>query len=614
MLIHDAFNSIGVTLAVMRRMFLNRDFRYVGRCRSLAEYRREPVSGDRFAGNVARQIADLPWFVRNATIKLLLGTGLRPLTRLLGHRGGCINDWPPSVGEWTRTKMIHRPCRRALALTAACLVLAAACSGGGDHGRSSTPSSTQKAKPATTGATSTTGTPQRRPNIIMLMTDDQTLEAMRVLPKVKRLLADEGTTFTHSFASYPLCCPSRATYLTGQYAHNHGVLFNSPPYGGFQEFHNQSTTLPVALQQAGYRTIHIGKYLNGYGRENATEVPPGWSDWHASVDPSTYTYFGYTLNNNGKLHKYGHRARDYQTDVYAGKAEAAIKDAAHRKEPFFLNVAFTAPHGAVAETDGCKLGFGCATIPTPTPAPRYEHKFDHERLPRPPSFDEKDMSDKPAIMQRHRVFYIKTAEQITNNYRRELDSLQSVDDAVERVVKALRDTKQLDNTVIMFTSDNGFFHGEQRISFGKFLVYEPSVRVPLVIRGPGLGRGLSNDTLVANIDLAPTILELAQATPLRQMDGRSLVPLMNGSEARFDRSILLESGPGGGPFSPVYHAVRTPRYVYVEYDTGDRELYDLQADPYELDNRVADPAMAQVELDLAVQLGRLKSCAGPSCS
>ena len=509
--------------------------------------------------------------------------------------------------------MIHRPCRRALALTAACLVLAAACSGGGDHGRSSTPSSTQKAKPATTGATSTTGTPQRRPNIVVLMTDDQTQEAMRVLPKVKRLLADEGTTFTHSFSSYPLCCPSRATYLTGQYAHNHGVLNNHPPYGGFQEFHDQSTTFPVALQQAGYRTIHIGKYLNGYGLKNPTEIPPGWSDWQASVDPSTYFYFGYTLNENGKLHKYSHRARDYQTDVYARKADAAISNAAKRNKPFFLNVAFTAPHGAVPETAGPST-LSPGTIPTPTPAPRYRHKFDHEPLPRPPSFDEQDMSDKPAFMQRRGVFYIKIAERIANNYRRELDSLQSVDDAVDRIVKTLRDTKQLDNTVIIFTSDNGFFHGEHRMPFGKFLVYEPSVRVPLVIRGPGLGRGLSNDTLVANIDLAPTILDLAGATPLRLPDGRSLVPLMNGSEASFDRPILLESGPGGGPFTPVYHAVRTPRYVYVEYDTGDRELYDLQADPYELDNRVADPAMAQVELDLAVQLGRLKSCAGPSCS
>jgi N-acetylglucosamine-6-sulfatase len=452
-----------------------------------------------------------------------------------------------------------------------------------------------------------------RPNIVVLMTDDQTQEAMRVLPKVKQLLADEGTTFTHSFSSYPLCCPSRVTYLTGQYAHNHGVLFNHPPYGGFDKFRHQDTTFPVALQKAGYRTIHIGKYLNGYGLKDPTGIPPGWSDWHASVDPSTYRYFDYTLNNNGTLHKYGRSAQDYQTDVYTRMAEAAIKDAAHRSEPFFLNVAFLAPHAAVPETAGpAKLLPG--TIPTPTPAPRYLHTFDREPFPRPPSFDEKDMSDKPKFLQRRPVFYPKVGERIADNYRRELETLQSVDDAVDGIVRTLRETKQLDNTVILFTSDNGFFHGEHRIQWGKFFVYEPSVRVPLVIRGPGMGRGLSNDTLVANIDLAPTILALAHATPLRRMDGRSLVPLLDGSAKSFDRPILLESGPGGGALNPVYHAIRTPRYVYVEYDTGDRELYDLQVDPYELDNRASDPAMAPVRTELAAKLAQLKSCAGRSCS
>jgi N-acetylglucosamine-6-sulfatase len=435
---------------------------------------------------------------------------------------------------------------------------------------------------------------------------------MRVLSKAERLLAAEGTTFSNSFASYPLCCPSRATYLTGQYAHNHGVLFNHPPNGGYQDFYGQDTTFPVALQRAGYTTIHIGKYLNGYGLMDSTEVPPGWSDWQASIDPSTYMYFGYTLNVNGTPREYGRDNADYQTDVYAQKAEAAIKRAAGRKEPFFLDVAFTAPHAAVPETDQADASPG--TIATPVPAARHAGEFELEPLPKPPSFDEQDMSDKPAFMQYRPLFDSKVDEEIATNYRRELESLLSVDDAVVRVIRALRDAGELDETIVIFTSDNGMFHGEHRIQFGKFLVYEPSVRVPLIIRGPRMARGVTNTSLVANVDLAPTILDFAKAEPLRTVDGRSLVPLMSGSSTRFDRSIVLESGPNGGPLLPVYHAVRTQRYVYVEYETGDRELYDLQVDPYELDNRSGDPAIAQVERDLAARLARLRDCAGSACT
>jgi N-acetylglucosamine-6-sulfatase len=209
---------------------------------------------------------------------------------------------------------------------------------------------------------------QRRPNVIVLMTDDQTVESMRAMRKVDRLLARQGATFTQSIVSFPLCCPSRATFLTGQYAHNHRVLSNVPPSGGYTKL-DHSTALPVWLRRGGYHTVHIGKYLNGYGVARPREVPPGWSEWYASVDPSTYRYIDFTLNENGTLRRYRRRF-NYQTDVYARKAAEVIRRRAPRRQPFFLHVGFTAPHsGAPRELDDPPA------LKTPAPAPRHRDRF-----------------------------------------------------------------------------------------------------------------------------------------------------------------------------------------------------------------------------------------------
>src|SRR5262245_3724595 len=231
-----------------------------------------------------------------------------------------------------------------------------------------------------------------RPNVVVLMTDDQTVESMRVMPNVKTLLADQGVTFDNSFVSYSLCCPSRATYLTGQYAHNHGVWGNAAPNGGYYKL-DSTNTLPVWLSRAGYQTMHIGKYLNGYGTRNAREVPPGWGLWYGSVDPTTYRYDTFTLNENGTTVNYGTGVANYQTDVYARKAVSLIAGRAADPRPFFLSVAFLAPHAGGPRDPDDPAGQG-----TPSPAPRHRNLFRTQPLPTPPSFNEADVSDKPAAI------------------------------------------------------------------------------------------------------------------------------------------------------------------------------------------------------------------------
>ncbi len=319
-----------------------------------------------------------------------------------------------------------------------------------------------------------------RPNVVVIMTDDQTAASLRVMANVRRLLAERGTTFTRSFTVYPQCCPSRASVLTGQYAHNHGVLGNSPPAGGYVKL-DHSNTLPVWLEDAGYHTAHIGKYLNGYGAGDPLEIPPGWSEWRGSVDPSTYRYTGYTLNEEGTLSTYA----GYQTDVYAAKAVNVIERRAPLARPFFLSVAFLAPHsGAPADPDDPGAG-----IVTPSPAPRHRDAFSSEPLPTPPSFNEADVSDKPAGISGRVLLPPARIAAIRENYQQELESLLAVDQAVARIIGALRESGELANTFVIFTSDNGFFHGEHRIAQGKNLPYEPAIRVPLVVRGPGVPAG-----------------------------------------------------------------------------------------------------------------------------
>lgn len=441
-----------------------------------------------------------------------------------------------------------------------------------------------------------------RPNVVVFMTDDQNVSSLAVMPNVKALLANAGTTFNNSFVTYPLCCPSRATYLTGQYPHNHGVLFNTAPDGGYYKLRG-GETLPVWLSRAGYQTAHIGKYLNGYGTQDPLEIPPGWGEWYGSVDPSTYRMWGYTLNENGTLVTYGQDAVEdpalYQTDVYARKAVNYINRKAPGEAPFFLSVAPLAPHteGGWAASNGNR---------NPRPAPRHRGTFADATLPRPASFNELDVSDKPAHIRALPLLDATAIAGITKTYRSRLESLLAVDEAVKSIVDALAARGELSRTLFVFTSDNGWLQGEHRIPSGKIHPYEESIRVPLILRGPGVPAGATSSVLAGNIDLAATVLAAAQATPGITIDGRSLLTPPNRS------ALLVETGPRSGG-ARWYAAIRTARFVYVEHSTGERELYDLSVDPSQLRSRHADSAYAQIRAALADELHRLQACAGQTC-
>jgi N-acetylglucosamine-6-sulfatase len=454
------------------------------------------------------------------------------------------------------------------------------------------------------GAPSAASGPKQRPNIVVIMTDDQTVESVRVMNNVKHLLIDRGAWFDNSFVSFPLCCPSRATFLTGQYAHNHGVLSNVPPYGGYQALRGENT-LPVWLQHAGYATILIGKYLNGYGDGNPTEIPPGWTEWYGAVNKTTYKFYDYLLNENGTLVKYGRGRASYQTDVYADHAVEVVRRRAAEKKPFFLWLAVLAPHEGGPPTPG-------RPALTTLPAPRHLRRFAHTPLPTPPSFNEPDVSDKPPPIRGRPVLTKHKVAEITERYRLRLESLLAVDEAVGRIVRELRRSHELSNTLIVFTSDNGFLQGEHRIPIGKTSLYEPATRVPLVMSGPGIRAGLRLRQPVMNIDLAPTIVEAAGARAGLRMDGRSLWPLFADPGIFWGRDLLHE-GPLTDDGSLKFAAVRTPRWLYARYLTGSEELYDLLSDPYELSNLRSDPAAAGVRATLRAQLDGFLACAGEDC-
>jgi N-acetylglucosamine-6-sulfatase len=442
---------------------------------------------------------------------------------------------------------------------------------------------------------------QARPNVLVLMTDDQTVESMRVMTNVNALLAARGTTFANNFASFPLCCPSRATFITGQYGHNHTIMGNAAPTGGYDKLApTHSNTLPAWLRQAGYHTAHVGKYLNGYGRARPTEVPAGWAEWYGSTDPSTYRFYNYTLNENGRLVTYGTGTANYQTDVYGRKAVDLIRRHAPSTQPFFLSVAFLAPHSG-----GPRDADDPGNQATPSPAPRHRNRFASEPLPMPPSFNEADVSDKPAAIRNLTPIPPARISGITENYRQRLESLLAVDEAIRDIVAALQASGELSRTLILFTSDNGFFHGEHRVRDGKVRAYEPSVRVPLILRGPGVATGARRSNLAANVDLAATILDAANARPGRRLDGRSLLPFARDGLIRSGRDILLET--------PGYSAIRTPRYVFVQHTSGEQELYDLARDPHQLQSLHANPQFVGLKNDLGTRLGRLRACAGDAC-
>jgi N-acetylglucosamine-6-sulfatase len=446
-----------------------------------------------------------------------------------------------------------------------------------------------------------------KPNIVFIMTDDQTVASTAVQRNVS-LIQGQGTTFTQTIASYPLCCPSRATYLSGQYSHNHGVLHNAGPFGGYTRFDN-SNSLPLWLQQAGYRTMHVGRYLNGYGVQNpdVTEVPPGWNDWVSGVGDGVFNYERWQTNENGQIFNRpgADHPNEHQTDFYGRRAAELIDQAAPSPRPFFLSLTFPAPHSG-APVDPHDPSF----LGTPSPAPRHRDAFAGRPLPRPPSFDEADVSTKPQIVADRPRLTPEWIAAIQENYQQELESLLSVDDAVGAVLNALERSGELDDTLLIYTSDNGFFHGEHRLSSEKVLPYEEAARIPLIMRGPGVPKGRRIGQLVANIDWAPTIVDAADATPWRLLDGSSLFGVLKDPRRESGREVVLENGVGANGV-PMFRALRNSRYVWIEHKTtGEYELYDLRRDPYQLRNLEDLDSHAAIRTALAKRLRKLQRCRG----
>jgi arylsulfatase A-like enzyme len=500
-----------------------------------------------------------------------------------------------------------------------------------------------------------------RPNILVVMTDDQAQADVAHMPNVKRLLAKRGTTFADAIDSFPLCCPSRATFITGQYAHNHGVAGNFWPYGWYGMKH-RSNILPAWLQKAGYRTALIGKWLNGYGARDAHgEVPAGFNTWRGLLDVSAYDYYNYVMNQNGTLKTWGdadfakklvqfakievirddngvagvfaqlakffgpapytywgaEHPKDYSPDVTGGITEDLVRSERKSKKPFFIWWAPAAPHREdVATTLMGRPGRD------PRPAPRYADKSSQYTLPKPPSFNEPDFSDKPSNMKTHAPSMTDAQiHQLQLDYEGRTGSLLAVDDHVKKLIGVLKSTHQLKNTLIVFVSDNGWLQGQHRITGDKFLPYEESVRIPLIVRGPGIPAGETVHGQVANIDFAPTLVDAAKAKAGRLMDGVSLLPTIRNPRKRPQRTIEIEALqplfrgniPNNGWDRP-YKGVRTDRYTYVVYkETGEQELYDRRKDPYQLTNVAADPAYAKIRAKLAAQLTKLNRCKGSSC-
>jgi N-acetylglucosamine-6-sulfatase len=503
------------------------------------------------------------------------------------------------------------------------------------------------------------------PHIVVIMADDldvhtvDTMLARGLLPHLKANVVERGVRFTQSFVTNPLCAPSRSTYLSGRYSHNHGVLRNnavrtpdsSPRYGSVVAFNDSSTIATwLNVPSASYLTGHIGKYVNGYGlSETAPEtsplnpryVPPGWGDWQGLIDLTTYNVYNYSINDNRMRVNYGAAPEDYQTGVLAERASRFITERRGLGRPMFLSVTPLAPHvenfsfGEV-QPDGYPDLWRWYIRPDSRDETRKPGAWNDIFLTMPLaprgklSFNEEDVSDKPSNLRRPRMTQ-QDIDFLDRQYRTRFASMLAVDDLIGSIASALG--SQLANTVIIFTADNGYLYGEHRMS-EKLVAYEESIRVPLYIAGPGIAGPRNVDAMVLNNDLAPTIAELAGVLPPSPVDGRSLVPLLAGQQpADWRKRFLVEHWSSGDQFdTPTYAAIRTgpgdfyPNRLLVEHfgdplaskDVTALELYDLTTDLQQLASRHADQSQATKDeiavLHLLLQRLRVCGMGGASAS
>jgi N-acetylglucosamine-6-sulfatase len=475
---------------------------------------------------------------------------------------------------------------------------------------------------------------QEQPNIVLIQTDDQALSqfSSAVMPEVTKLLAAKGTQFDHAYLTTPDCCPSRAALLTGQYGHNNGVLRNAYPL-----LKDKRNVLPVWLSRAGYVTAHIGKFLNAYHHNGQPLAPaPGWTQWHTLVRPARY--YDYDLSVNGQSVHYGNEPRAYSTRVFNRTALRLIHNYVPRRRPLYLQLDEVAPHveqGTYLPPPQCN----------PIPDPRDAGMFSDTPLPQPPSFDERDASDKPSFIRALHPLSDSDLTRMTRNYRCGLAALQAVDRSVGRIYHEIKHLGELRQTVFIFYTDNGVFYGEHRIPLGKLIPYEEATSTPLVMRVPrrylhGMRPVAHVSEPVANVDFAPTILRLAHAEPCRRagdcrtMDGRALTPLISGRKPTWapGRPIGLEIDLRAGTSDhPVceYTGVRADGQVLTNYlraklpssdgcvADDEWERYDLTKDPFQLQNLCfagdyANCPQDQTQQQLERLLRRTRDCAGVS--
>lgn len=455
-----------------------------------------------------------------------------------------------------------------------------------------------------------------KPNIILILTDDMDMTLLPFMEKTNRLIGAEGATLDNYFITTPVCCSSRSSMLRGQYAHNTDILQNSPGFARFYKLDEEQDMLNVWLQSAGYRTALFGKYLNNYPVNAGKDyVPPNWTDWAAFIsnrDEGNF-FYNYTMNVNGKLVDYGDSPEDYSNNVILGKSLAFIESSVEADSPFFLFVSVYAPHGPAI------------------PAPRHRGLFPSLAYPQKPSFNEADISDKPQLVQTLATSGDVFDENDANGYfQGRARSLQAVDELVEKLVQTLEANGELDNTYIFFTSDNGFHLGEHGLPSGKGTAYEEDIHVPFMVRGPGIAPGTTVSQMTANIDFAPTVTEIAGATPAFFVDGRSFLPLLLEGQVPWRDGLLVEFGyideqdPSEAPPDPetdnalngvsggAFRAIRGPDYVYVEYANGEVEFYDLASDPYQLENLAGSLSEATLA-ELHAKLDALKYCEDKTC-
>lgn len=435
-------------------------------------------------------------------------------------------------------------------------------------------------------------TPHVRPNLVLVLADDLDVPTYDEMPRLRDTLARQGLSFGRSYASQPICAPSRASVLTGQYSHSHRVVGNRGPNGGWPGFRqHEQATIAVWLKAAGYRTSLVGKYLNDYPKNaSAAYIPPGWDDWYGHLSAiQEGRYFNNWVNDNGHVLHLGSKQEDYSVDRDTARAIQFIRDSAGREEPLFLYLAPEAPH---------------------TPADyvnRHASEFEEAQAPRVPSFNESDVSDKPAWVRCAQPLTQAAVDELDHFQSRRLRAMSAVEDMVNQVLAALGETGRLGNTYFFFSSDNGLLLGQHRIVGLKGNPYEESIQVPLVVRGPGVPVA-SVAAPVLNVDLAPTLLDLAGATIPESIEGRSLVPFLRGETPASWRTEVLIEVYGAA----LTAALRTPDSLYVHHDTRELELYDMRVDPYQMESlhRRADPALLD---SLERRMTEIVACRGASC-